>query len=225
MKRSSIFWGILLVLVGFATPLFSQSSWRLGFTGGLNNANQTWPEVGIFGMPISNSSRSGFLAGLTAEYRLQKSLFIHGEARYIQKGSKLGGQIITDEEGNVVAEGFAHYDFNYLELPILLKLQPGSGSIHPFLMIGSALGFKLSSRFTFTTTNIDTREDEELFSEDMNDVKSTELAFEIGGGAEIDINKKISLPVGVRYSRGITDTYGNLNSTGLLITIGTFFRL
>ena len=91
--------------------------------------------------------------------------------------------------------------------------------------IFAGLGIKLSATNTFVVVRNDTGKEEELFSSDINDAKSTEFSVEAGAGVDIAVNKKVSFPIDIRYSKGITNAWESLKSEGIRITMGILIQL
>lgn len=197
-----------------------QTPLRVGLQSGLNIANQSWPSS------LSSSSRLGLTAAAIIEYRISTLIYLHGEARYIQKGSELGGQVITDETGpEPIGEGTTQFNFDNVEFPVLLKIIFNSGKIKPYFFLGPNLGINTSSTTTFTVRIFETGETNEVSSEGIDDVDTIELAFELGGGGELQLSNSLSLAVTIRYLQGLNTVWADLKSRGLLITVGTLFRI
>lgn len=220
MKKIPCYIFILMFVLITSSTSRGQSPLRLGLQSGLNIANQSWPSS------LSSSSRLGISAAAIIEYRISSLMYLQGEARYIQKGSEIGGQVITDETGpEPIGEGTSHFNFNNLEFPVLLKVIFNSGKIKPYFLLGPNLAINISSKTTFTTRIFETGETNEVFSADIDDADSIELAFEIGGGGELQLSNNVSIGVTIRYLKGLNTVWRDSKSRGLLITVGTLFRI
>lgn len=220
MRRLSPYLFILTVVFITSSTSRGQSPLRIGVQSGLSIAYQSWPSI------VSSSSRRGLTVAAILEYRVSGPIYLQGGARYIQKGSELGGEVITDETGpEPLGEGTTHFNFNNLEFPVLLKVMFNSGKVKPYFLLGPSLGINILSRSIFTAHLFATGETMEVHSEDIDGADSTELAFEIGGGGELQLSNIASVAVTLRYSKGLTTVLGGLKSKGLLVTVGTLFRI
>ena len=131
MRKIPYYIFILMFVLITSTTSRGQTPLRLGLQSGFNIAHQSWPSN------FGSSSRLGLTAAAIIEYRIYSILYLQGEARYIQKGSELGGQVITDATGpEPVGEGTTHFNFNNLEFPVLLKVIFNSGKIKPYFLLG-----------------------------------------------------------------------------------------
>ncbi len=210
---------LMFVLMTFSTSN-GQTSLRLGLQSGFNIANQSWPSS------LSSSSRLGLTVAGILEYRVSSLIHLHGEARYIQKGSELGGQGITGETGpEPIGEGTTEFSFNNVEFPVLLKVIFNSGKIRPYFLLGPNLGINISATTTHTIRIFETGETDEVFSEDIDNVDSIELAFEIGGGGELQLSNSFSIAVTIRYLHGLNKVWNDLESRGLVVTFGALFGI
>jgi hypothetical protein len=118
-----------LVIGAFAAvlvlPQIASADVRFGIKAGANVANVN----GDFGTALENwQSTLGFCGGIFLELNLGRVLTIQPEVLYTMKGADTGTGKLT---------------FDYLEIPILLKLRIPTGSLHPFVFAGPAFGFTL----------------------------------------------------------------------------------
>ncbi len=106
-------------------PQIAAADVRFGIKAGANVANVN----GDFGAALENwQSTLGFCGGIFLELNLGRVLTIQPEVLYTMKGADTGTGKLT---------------FDYLEIPILLKLRIPTGSLHPFVFAGPAFGFTL----------------------------------------------------------------------------------
>jgi hypothetical protein len=106
-------------------PQIAAADVRFGIKAGANIANVN----GDFGTALENwQSTLGFCGGIFLELNLGRVLTIQPEVLYTMKGADTGTGKLT---------------FDYLEIPILLKLRIPTGSLHPFVFAGPAFGFTL----------------------------------------------------------------------------------
>lgn len=161
--------------VGFIYQSQAQAGFRLGVKGGLNFANVD--------RDISTDSRTGFHAGAFATIKLSK-LAIQPELIYSAQGADLdfGG-------------GFGELEsrFNYLNIPILLKLYLLAGLN---LQLGPQFGFLLSGDQEFVD------EFGEITDGDASDfINGSDVSLGIGAGWDLPFG----LTVDARYNLGLSD--------------------
>jgi hypothetical protein len=123
-------WKILMIGAFAAMLVFPQTAAagvKLGIKGGANIANVN----GNFTGELSNwKSTVGFCAGIFLELNLGRILTIQPEVLYTVKGADAGTGKLK---------------FDYLEIPVLLKIRIPTGSLHPFVFAGPAFGFSLKA--------------------------------------------------------------------------------
>jgi hypothetical protein len=171
----------ILAIVAFAAVLVSPrpaaADVRFGIKGGANVANVN----GDFGTNVSNwKSRVGFCGGIFIELNFGRLLTIQPEALYTMKGAQA-----TVEEGALSGTGKLRFD--YIEIPILLKVRIPTGSVHPFVFAGPAVGFDLKSTFqdiTGTSTDV---------------AKKVDWSAVMGAGLQLGS----SLHIDARYTLGL----------------------
>jgi len=159
-----------------------------GVVGGLNLAKLA-PTEETDG--ISNKLFPG--AGAVVGFQLADNTFLHLQPMYLQKGAKIEGS--NAQQGDIEAT----LTTSYLEVPILLKHELGSGTTRPYLLAGPTVGIKLDSTADITATNM---EDEEI---DLDEItESYDVGLALGGGVSIPVQRN-SLFFEGRYVLGLTD--------------------
>ena len=172
---------IILAIGAFAAVLVlpgpAAADVRFGLKGGANVANVD----GDFGTNVSNwKSRVGFCGGIFLELNFGRILTIQPEVLYTMKGAQA-----TVEEGALSGTGKLRFD--YIEIPILLKVRIPTGSVHPFVFAGPAFGFDLKSTFqdvTGTSTDV---------------AKKVDYSAVMGAGLQLGS----SLHIDARYTLGL----------------------
>ncbi len=133
-------WRILAVgalAVALLLPQSAAAGVKFGIKAGGNVANVN----GDFASNVREwKSRIGFCGGIFFELNFGRVLTIQPEALYTMKGAEA-----TIEEGAITGTGKLRFD--YLEIPVLLKLRLPTGAIHPFIFAGPAFGFDLKATF------------------------------------------------------------------------------
>lgn len=168
-----------MILVQNANAL----SLGVGPIGGLNLGNA---EVEDYD-DIDN--RMGVAAGLRLELGVTSPYSLLLEPTYIQKGARFQGDGVladTDMEG----------DFDYLEIPLLLKAKFGAIKSHAYVFAGPSLGINLSAEGEMG-----------VFGGVDVDVEPAPIVFsaEGGVGGAFQIAQYVFLSGDVRYSYGFTN--------------------
>ena len=149
----------------------------------------------------------GLQYGMSLEFAIDESLSIQSELLYIQKGVS----IERPRSSSLLV--FSH-KYNYLEVPILVKLKFGNQeSTHLFVNIGPTLGYALSVKLVFETefNGESTTETEDLEFEEGDGFERLEVGAALGAG--------VGIPVGpghlffeARYGLGLTNLIINNES-------------
>ena len=147
-------------------PQTAAADVRFGIKGGANIANVN----GDFAGQISDwKSTVGFCGGVFLELNLGRVLTIQPEVLYTMKGADTGTGKLT---------------FDYIEIPVLLKLRIPTGSLHPFVFAGPAFGFKLNAV---------------LEGIKIEDMPTADYSAVLGGGLQLGR----SIHIDVRYTMGL----------------------
>ena len=108
-------------------PQTAAAGVKFGIKGGANIANVN----GDFTETIADwKSSVGFCAGIFLELNFGRILTIQPEVLYTMKGADAGTGKLK---------------FDYIEIPVLLKIRIPMGSVHPFIFAGPAFGFNLKA--------------------------------------------------------------------------------
>ncbi|MEZ4386921.1 MAG: porin family protein [Candidatus Krumholzibacteriia bacterium] len=150
----------------------------------------------------------GVAAGISLSYTLVPGLTLQPELLYVQQGGKYDTTIV-DGGGNVLGTGDFIWDLNYIQLPVLARLNlPVVGTLLPTIIAGPALSFMASSGYSMEQNG------NTLGSGDLEDVKSTDLSLIVGLGFKVGAGPA-GVTVDARYNIGST----NLNDAGTDVTI------
>jgi hypothetical protein len=160
----------VLVIGAFAAmlilPQIAAADVRFGIKGGANVANVN----GDIGTALENwKSTVGFCGGIFLELNLGRVLTIQPEVLYTMKGADTGTGKLK---------------FDYLEIPILLKLRIPTGSVHPFVFAGPAFGFTLKAVIDGVK---------------ISDMPSADYSAVLGGGLQLGR----SIHIDARYTMGL----------------------
>jgi len=152
---------------------------RFGIKAGANVANVN----GNFADNISDwETLVGFCGGIFVEFNLGRLLTLQPEVLYTMKGAEA-----TIEEGEITGTGKLRFD--YIEIPILLKVRIPTGSLHPFVFAGPAFGFNVKATFEDLTGD----------ATDVDGANKVDYSAVLGGGLQLGR----SIHVDVRYTMGL----------------------
>ncbi|HEX8530411.1 MAG TPA: porin family protein [Cytophagales bacterium] len=154
----------------------------------------------------------GFTGGLGVNFGLTKDNFlsIQPEILYVQKGFLAKGKEVVDFD--------IGYRFNYLEVPLLLKVNFGGEKMKFYVNAGPSIGYLLNGRTTGRTNSksiLTSIEDYDVPIKFMDrpvgyDVRGLyanriEAGLNLGGGVGYAFAGSTVLFVDVRYNMGLTD--------------------
>jgi hypothetical protein len=149
-----------------ALPRPAAAGVRFGIKGGANVATVNGDFVDALG---DWQNTVGFCGGIFLEFNLGKVLTLQPEVLYTMKGADTG-------DGKL--------KFDYIEIPVLLKLRIPIGSVHPFIFAGPAFGFTLKSA---------------LAGIEVEDFPTSDYSAVLGGGLQLGR----SVHLDVRYTIGL----------------------
>jgi hypothetical protein len=167
MKRA---WTLLLIgafAALLALPQPADAGVRFGLKGGANVASVN----GNLGDQVENwKSTFGFCAGIFLELNFGRVLTIQPEVLYTVKGADTG-------DGKL--------KFDYIEIPVLLKVRIPISSIHPFVFAGPAFGWNLKAA---------------IEGIDIGDMPPADYSAVLGAGLQLGR----SVHIDARYTMGLT---------------------
>lgn len=181
---------IALLFMAVLTFSFAQGQAKFGLKGGINYSNLS----GDLTTEDVNDSKIGFLGGVTANFPLSSDNFvsIQPELLYSQKGYQY-----RDDEVNIGGALYKYKgkrNFNYLDLPVLLRINAGG------------LVFEGGPQVSYLLRITDQTERELNGSDDKTwrRVGKDDLAeLEIGYVAGIGYQMPAGLGLGLRYNGSI----------------------
>lgn len=185
MKNKSKFLVALFLIAGAAlTNVNAQTNdsgnAKVGVKGGVNFSNMYTEDVD------DNNVLTSFNAGLYASIPLTNRLAIQPEFLYSRKGSEL----VYD---NAFATGKAKFKLNYIEVPVLLKINIAENfNIHA----GPYFAYLINADVTNETDNGNFNFEESFDNDDFN-----KFDYGLSAGLGFDFN---SFGIGARYNYGLS---------------------
>lgn len=177
MKNLFLAAAVCLSFVNFTKAQDMEPS--VGIKGGVNFTNLYTEDVD------DNNVLTSFNAGLFANFPVSNSVSLQPELLYSRKGSEL----VYD---NVFASGTTKLKLNYLELPVLLKLNVTPNfNIH----LGPYVAYLLDGKATNETDSGSFDFEENIDNDDLN-----KWDYGLSAGVGFDFE---STSIGVRYNYGL----------------------
>jgi hypothetical protein len=162
-------WKILMIVAfagGLVLPPSAAADVRFGIKGGANIANVN----GDFADSLSDwKSTVGFCGGIFLELNFGRVLTIQPEVLYTMKGADTGTGKLK---------------FDYIEIPVLLKIRIPTGSVHPFVFAGPAFGWNLKAA---------------IEGYKIDDMPTADYSAVLGGGLQLGS----AIHIDVRYTMGL----------------------
>lgn len=201
---------------------------QVGFKAGANFATLAQEGDGLTKDDIENRSIVGPVLGLTFGMNLGDIITIQPELLYSQSGGSNTYNILGTVTRNT-------YRINYLELPVLAKLQLGNSNqqgIGIHLAAGPWIGYALNGKYKSKTTLDDSviAETEDSFTFDDKD-NAERINYGMIGAAGVSIGKIV---LDLRYNYGFNnlldkdadnnnDNKPVLQTRGVALTLGYTF--
>jgi len=181
----------LLFIFGLSIS-FAQAQAKFGIKGGLNYSNLS----GDLTTEEVNQSKVGFLGGIVANFPLSSDNFvsIQPELLYSQKGYQYRDDEVQIGTFNYRFKG--KRNFNYLDLPVLLKINAGP----IFFEGGPQASYLLGIRDNREVENLDTGNDNKEWAKIEKDDLSE---LEIGYVAGLGFQAPMGIGIGLRYNGSI----------------------
>lgn len=177
------------ILIVFSADIFAQSI-RFGIRGGLNYADAS---IKSLRQGVDNTPATRVMLGGIAILPISENFDLQFEPMYLQKGTQLNIPYLFG-----LAQTINAY-YSYFDIPINVKKEFELGSFNPYIFGGGSLGFLISSKLKSEKAG-------NVNSEDVSkDIKSTDLALDIGVGLRNELSPNLSLILDIRYSYGLID--------------------
>lgn len=163
--------------------------------------------AGDLGTQLNTKNRIGGQAALYARIPLKGALSLQPELHYIQKGGKVE---VTDASIGNDAVDFG-LKIGYIEVPVLARIDLGSGSWRPFITAGPTIALRTSCKVSFGSgsTNIATDcdsgelgEGEEGPTTSEDPIKKTDFGASAGVGLAGSLMGR-SVFAQLRYNQGL----------------------
>lgn len=203
--RMQILGSALAVGAGILPSSVSALSFGVGPLGGMNFADAA----------VENHSdtkgRQGLALGAQAEFGVTSPISVLLQPMYVQKGSQFEVVTVTTKA-----------EFDYLEIPVLLKAKFGAMKAHAFVFAGPSLDINVNSKGSFGALSNTFKDESE----------SLVFSGQVGGGAAFQMLPFVYLSGDVRYCMGFSDALKNSigdidswKSRDVRVMVGLLFHL
>lgn len=171
-----------------------------------------------------------FIAGLNYQYRFTSHLTLGANIEYTQYGSQVNVQF-TDWMGNLIAEDYSSWDWNYISVPLIVGFEMGGkvrvkpkAAIIPSILARSVYNFKAYEGSTFTPFKTSYYSDANKF--DLGGLVGVDVSVPFHAGvlfAGFDFRYSITkLNADNLFPTSFYDTYRN---KGIIGTVGVRFNI
>ncbi len=215
-----------LFALGILTTTALQAQVAVGLRGGVNFGSVDQTDL-LNELTPEFESITGLTAGIYAELPLGRQLAFRPELAFTQKGFGLSQEVGVDLFEVPLPVGVrAQSVFDYLELPLLMKVSFGEQAIKAYLTAGPSVGYALGGRLKTRSTGL---LELDLINTSINldavNYERFELAGIVGGGLSFETGPGTIILEG-RYQHGFTELYDiplvseRIRNRGYAINVG-----
>lgn len=197
MKKSLM---LLFVFIILTSLNYAQFVRGFGIKVGTTISNQNWDYIAS--LPDADYNKTGFNAGVFAEFLNVPFISIVTELNYVQKGMNTDLYVSTATNPDGTGEKLEG-SFYYFNISALGKLRYNLGIISPYIAAGPKVDFELSRSSLL---------------EKWNDVKKNRIGAKIGIGSEVNL-QVVNLLVEFMYD---TDFTKLMDANGLKINTHSY---
>lgn len=187
----------------FSTVTFSQT--KLGIEAGLNLSNSS------FSPDLRSGTRTGFMLGGFAEFKVSPLFSIKPGLRYIMKGFS-----VVDDWGYQ-----STIKLNYIEAPVLVKVTFPVQQVKPYIEAGPTVALRISANAESVDGDVDA----------SDAFETMDFGLYFGSGLDFRVSGNTELFAGIGYSLGLSNTLSAINgnvtgkNNGFRIVSGVKFDL
>ncbi|MFI5201731.1 MAG: porin family protein [Candidatus Kapaibacterium sp.] len=181
----------------------------LGARVGTNLGNQSYNSLPS---GFSNAINSGLLVGAEVDIPFGKTWYLSIQALYDQKGTNqnLDHAVFTTEDSPepIIGSGTSTINFNYFEVPVLIKAMCGSSAIRPYFFAGPSFGIFLNGSQSTIVTSTSNGANETITkyeSISTSSVRSPDISAVGGAGIAFIFSSNTMFFADVSYAYGVTN--------------------
>jgi opacity protein-like surface antigen len=218
----------LLTTFLFTTTAFSQENkFQVGIDGGPSSTF-------VFGFehPLGDDflvPMVGFSTSVTFQYNFKEKLSLVSGVGFERKGVETKDKLyLTDEFGNPLGPYIGRNNYNYINIPLMLKYTLGDNQLRFYGSVGGYLGLLMKSEFELVGYDNPNKDE----ADNTDEMQNVDFGFSAGLGVQYSLSDKIGLSLEVRNNMGVynisklpiyNEGTNKLNSTNLLIGVNYGF--
>jgi len=180
------------VALSIPVPTLAAEPARFGIKGGIAIANVS-REIGTVAQFDHKLGPGG---GAFATWALNDRVALGAEVLYVSKGLSLGESVLTDNSGTAVGTIESLWVTDYLEVPMLVRVGLGGGTMRPAIVLGPAIAFKVRERLVTTGDQRISSKTDAFARTDYGMAAGAELRLRSGPGWSL---------MEARYTLGLVD--------------------
>lgn len=140
-------------------------------------------------------SKTGLTGGAFVDYPFGPLFGLQAELKYVQRGAKTDSQRRTDENGQDLGEFHANVKLDYVEVPVLLRINLLGGNLN--VLGGPSVAFLVNDSYEYEGAGLDDKFD-------LAGVRGTDAGLVVGLGGAVPVGTS-KIVVEARYHHGLTD--------------------
>lgn len=147
----------------------------------------------------------GYTAGADFSYFIKKQFAISLGVNFSRKGYINESLYLTDQNGNIIGNGYFKYNYNYIELPLKVNFILGKKKVRFLLGAAATSSFLLYQQ---TNSKYEYNDGTKVISKGKpNYIYNPFNLFLTGSiGADISLGKKMGIKIEPKYSYGLFHT-------------------
>lgn len=202
MRVRTVVWSLAL-LVFTVSSMQAQSTQSMSFGVVLGGTAAKFSGLDLkaedfLGGTSTAGQRMGLQAGVYVNKPLMGRLSLQPEVHYVQKGAEFDGR-----SGDNLKLTFA---LTYVEVPVLLRADFGSGAIHPFVIAGPSFSYRAGCKATIASASASLGlqcEDIDSNGTKRDPFKSSDIGAAVGVGLAASLGGR-TITSQLRYGKGFT---------------------
>ncbi len=190
---SRLYTMVLAAVLLITTGACGADGLSFGLLGGLNSSQFEFNYTEMPGL-FDPDARLGLRLGGFVEYPVSGPFAVQVGVNYVERGYAYTVTLTSEQGAETGEETFSPF-LSYVSVPMMLKWQPQSGGVDPFVVAGP--------RFDIKAGHSDDPEWGDLYG----GFRDTQWGMTIGGGAEVAVSPRLSVIFGVLYNFDFDDAY------------------
>ena len=196
MKKTGLF-TLLLTIISLSTYAQITVIPKIGISASRFNTSEIVDQNNSSNS-IKINAVSGFTIGAGVQLPITKNgrFSVQPELLFIQKGFETDGS----EDGDKFTNTQTH---NYLELPLLARVNFGKNKIRSFVILGPSASYMLGGKYKSEIEGFDSFEGKIRFGEEPSNYSGDDLYYADGEARRFDIGLQVGGGVGMNVGPGL----------------------